>query len=350
MQVFELHFNPKNKEDKIFESFVYEPETAPEKKLGSLYMVGELSSALPRDSRFLDQLASVVKNEFYGAGLQKSGEQSLKKGLEKANQYLEKESRSGNVNWLGNLHFAILNFNDLVLNFTKVGGVKILLCRDGEFLDIGHNLEFQDVDPYPSRVFGNVALGKLAPTDKIIVLTKDLFSLFSQEGGFLNRLKDVSNEKDLKKILKMNRPLFKEEARGICLVVFCGAEYRLKQASEKARLSQKRPSFFVKFPKLPSKNKLMIAALSLILMIGFLIFNPPTEENPALTENKKNLELAKSKISMAENFLIFQEKEKAKELLLEAQTILSSLIEQNSPLKQEAVWLQETVQKYLREE
>ncbi|GAI13815.1 unnamed protein product, partial [marine sediment metagenome] len=46
MQVFELHFNPKLKEDQIFDSFVYEPENIYEKNLGSLYVIGELRNAL----------------------------------------------------------------------------------------------------------------------------------------------------------------------------------------------------------------------------------------------------------------------------------------------------------------
>ena len=39
MQIFEFHFNPKLKEDKVFDSFVYEPESSYEKKLGNLYII-----------------------------------------------------------------------------------------------------------------------------------------------------------------------------------------------------------------------------------------------------------------------------------------------------------------------
>ncbi len=65
MQIFELHFNPKLKEDQIFDSFVYEPENTYEKNLGSLYIVGELQNALPQNSKFLDDLAKIIKKNYY---------------------------------------------------------------------------------------------------------------------------------------------------------------------------------------------------------------------------------------------------------------------------------------------
>jgi hypothetical protein len=359
MQVFELHFNSKNKEDKIFDSFVYEPETVSEKRLGNLYIAGEFTKVLPQNFRFLDNLASVIKKEYYAASFQKSCEESLRGALKKANEFLDKEARKGNVNWLGNLHFAILNFKDFVLNFTKVGGMKILLSRDGELLDIGHNLEFQEADPYPLKVFGSVAIGKLAPNDKIILLTKDLFSVLTEKGDFLNQLKDISNEKELKKILKANKPAL-TEASGICLFMLIGEE---AQAMERVILNKKTPYFSLKWPKLPSlgfkfpkvkfsfglpnKNKLLILTLLLILIVGFFVFNSESEKNPIQAESEKKLELARSKVSMAENFFIFKEEERAKNLLREAQNILASLIEQNSPLKKEAVSLQKTVEGYL---
>ena len=61
MQIFELHFNPKLKEEQIFDSFVYEPENVYEKRLGSIYMVAELQNALPQNLKFLDELAKVIK-------------------------------------------------------------------------------------------------------------------------------------------------------------------------------------------------------------------------------------------------------------------------------------------------
>jgi len=61
MQVFELHFNPRGKEDLIFDSFCYEPENIFERRMGGLYMAGLLKNALPQNARFLDNLARTIK-------------------------------------------------------------------------------------------------------------------------------------------------------------------------------------------------------------------------------------------------------------------------------------------------
>lgn len=369
MQTFELHFNPKNgKEDKLFDSFVYEPENASEKRLGNLYIVGELTRAMPQNARFLDNLAQVLKKEYYAASLQKSCEASLKEALKKANEFLDKEARKGNVNWLGNLHFAVLNFKDYVLNFTKVGGIKILISRDGDLLDVGQNLEFQEADPYPLKVFGSVATGKLASGDKIILLTKDVFQKISENGSFLNKLKDISNEKELKEILKINK-LILSEVSGICLLLVMGTEEALsREPKEKITfLNKKRwwprfpsfklfPSFEFKLPQIrfpsvkiarPPKSISLIIALFLILAAGFFVFDSP-KEYELQTEDRQKLELAKSKVHMAENFMIFKEEEKSENLLLEAKNIIASLIQSNSLLQEEAASLQETIESYLK--
>ena len=67
MKFFEFHFNPKSKEDLVFDSFCYEPEKAYEKKLGNLYMVGLLNNTLPQNQRLLKRLAEVIKKKYYSS-------------------------------------------------------------------------------------------------------------------------------------------------------------------------------------------------------------------------------------------------------------------------------------------
>ena len=178
MRIFELHFNPEAKEDLIFDSFCYEPENVYEKRLGSLYMVGELRNTLPQNSRLLDNIAQVIKGKYYAFPLQ-TPEQSFKESLKKINEFLAGEVSKENVSWLGNLNFAVLSLKNFDLNFTKVGGLKILLLRAGQIIDIGRNLELQDIEPYPLKIFVNIVSGKLDVNDKILVLTKEVFEFLS---------------------------------------------------------------------------------------------------------------------------------------------------------------------------
>ena len=99
MQIFELHFNPKIKEDYFFDSFIYEPEKKYEKRLGNLYLVGEIKNANPKNSKFLENIANNIKEEYYSL-TSKSSQQSLTNTLKKTNEFLAKQLKMDNVSWL----------------------------------------------------------------------------------------------------------------------------------------------------------------------------------------------------------------------------------------------------------
>lgn len=240
-QVFEFHFNPKGKENTVFDSFCYEPENIYERKLGNLYIVGELSNVVSQNSQILNSLAQIIKREYYVKS-SFTPEQSLRESLKKANEFLSELSKKGEIGWLGNLNFAILSIKDFVLSFTKVGKARILLVRNGsylqttvgknslppkkirppEILDIGQNLEFQDIEPYPLKIFSSIAVGKLAPYDKIIILTRDIFEFFSKE-NLLKELALCNGGKEATKLFKMKEKILKELS-GICLLIILEPE------------------------------------------------------------------------------------------------------------------------------
>ncbi len=332
MRVFEFHFNPKSQEDKIFDSFIYESE---------LYMAGELSQALPQNSQFLNNLALTIKREY-------RTHSSLGEVLKKANEFLEKEAKAENVSWLGNLNFAVLSFKDFILNFTKVGNIKILLQREGELLDIGQNLEFQDTEPYPLKIFGNIAEGKLAQNDKVIILTKNVFSALTQKGNFFTELSRISDQKELKKLLKINKSIL-SEISGICLLLMVNEECP----------TSKIPVPKIKLPAVPKiklpapvgqtkKNLILILVLLSILAGSFFAFNSGRQEE--FQNAKSILSTAKSKAMMAENFLILKDEEKARALFEEARDALSPLTKIKTPLSKEALILQKSIDERLESE
>ena len=186
MQTFEFHFNPHLKLDLIFDSFCYEPENIYERRMGSLYLVGLLKNALPRNLRFLEKLQKVIKEKYYKSTIF-APEKSLRESLKEANEFLEGIAKRGDVSWLGNLGFAILCLKNFKLNFTKVGGMKIFLLRRGQIIDIDKKLKFQDIEPYPLKIFSNIVSGKLSEGDLILVLTKEIFDFF-QENLLLNEI------------------------------------------------------------------------------------------------------------------------------------------------------------------
>jgi len=181
MQVFEFHFNPKQKEGLIFDSYSYEPENIYEKRLGNLYMVGILKKALPKNFHLLEKLFKTVKQRYYKTTIF-TPEKSLKESLKESNELLEDIAKKGDVSWLGNLSFAVLNFKNFKMNFTKVGGMRIFLIRAGKIIDIDSKLKLEEIEPYPLRVFGNIVSGKLAEGDIVLVFTKEVLDFFQTEG------------------------------------------------------------------------------------------------------------------------------------------------------------------------
>jgi hypothetical protein len=391
-QVFELYFNPKLKEGLIFDSFCYTPTNVYEKRLGSLYLVGELGNALPQDARFLDNLAQVIKGKFYATPI-KSVENGLKDSLKKANEFLEGEVKKDNTSWLGNLNFSVLSIKNFDLNFTKVGKLKIFLLRGGEIIDLGKKLELQEIEPYPLKVFLNIVSGKLANGDLVFVLTKDLFNLFVNE-NFLTEIAKIQiegkfSEKELKKVLKEKEGI-SAEISGICLLISLQPEVLPKKAisfekEEKMitfgkifqpfinkiknlskiskRLIPKKPEikifplFGIKklFKEFPTrhqikfsnelKNKLiLILALIFFLILGFFIFQ--REKRISLKENEKIISQVQEKVNLAESFLTLKNEAKAQETFKEAWKEILPLTEEKNPLK-EAQSLKDQIEKNL---
>ena len=360
MQVFEFHFNPKLKPDLIFDSFCYEPENIYERKMGSLYMVGILKNTLPKNLQLLEKIAKLIKEEYYKKTIF-TPEKSLKESLKEANDFLEQIAKKGDVSWLGNLSFAVLSltsyqkpWSQVKLNFTKVGVIKIFLIRGRKIIDIDKKLRFQDIEPYPLKIFGNIVSGKLAENDLILVFTKEVFDFFQRE-NLLDEISKLSlfNEKNFKEILDK-----KKEAligiSGICLAIFLTKEI-LKEKREKIlpKISKEfslKEVFspylkFLKFPKIriPKldvealriktksliSNKKLILVLSFILVLLFGFIFAKLEERQKIKIYQKNLEEIEEKLSLAESFLILenpQTNEKANSLLKEGFEEISPIV------------------------
>jgi cell division protein FtsL len=355
MQIFELHFNPKAKKDYSFDTFIYRPEKASEKRMGGLYALGEVKSSLPQDLRLLNDLAENIKKNFYSSLVGKP-ETSLTNSLRSANSFLSEEVQRNNVHWLGNLGFAVLSIKGLELSFTKTGNIKILLARAGNIIDIGGGLEKQEIDPYPLKVFFNVISGKIEQSDLMMMMTEKVYDFLSKK-GLLSRLADKGGEieeKEIKEILPSS--LFKKEdgAETAGALMILAFKKELKKESPTTMLFQNQKSFswkgvfdpvlapirrlkrktFKKSPKKRTKKRIsvpfrlskkviLILLLLAILLLGFLIFRQSQENKKA--EAEKKISQVEKKIAEAENYSLFDQKEEANDLLKQAWKEISLL-------------------------
>jgi len=231
MKVFEFHFNPKLRSGLTFDSFCFEPDNVYEKRMGSLYLTGALKNILPQNVNFLDKLAKIIQKEYYRSTIVKP-EKALKESLKEANEFLEQVAKKGDVSWLGNLSFAALSLKNYQLNFTKVGDLKIFLLRSGKIIDIDQKLKFEEILPWPLKVFGNIVSGKLASDDVILVSTKEITDFLKKE----NLLQEIAkleqvNQKKLKEIFdkKKDNAL---KISGLCLVLALNQEAAAEEVAE----------------------------------------------------------------------------------------------------------------------
>ncbi len=385
MKLLELHFNPK-KENRAFDSFIYEPENIYEKRLGSLYLVGEIENATPKSYHLLNKLAKEIKKDYYKLA-SKNPDKALNETLKKANELLSEEVKKDNVHWMGNLSFAVLSLKNFKLNFTQTGSIKVVLIRKGIITDITEELGPREIEPYPLKIFFNTVSGKLSENDLILVLTKEIYS-FLKEKGIINKIAKLESyqPKEIKKQIPSRLFTKGEGAKvsGVCFAAFLKEEKSSsrKQISApekktsflhifkpvlsplkktKKSFSKIKPSFkkeekkkkkekFVFYSNIASaltavkksirvlrieRNVLLVLFLALILIIGFLLFKGAKESRKIGKEG--NIEEIKEKVIEAENFLVFKEKEKAKPLLEKAWSKLSSIeTEEAKALKERA--------------
>ena len=258
MKIFEFAFNPKKRRDRFFSVHSYKPSLK-EKAKGSLYIIGELDNALEFNERFLKRLSETVQTEYYNS-TQKTALRSLKVALKKVNEFLAQQKKKGNVDWLGNLHVAVLLFitvseKKTMFHLTKTGSIKISLMRQGIITDIGKNLE--KTSAKPGTVFENVASGSLIPNDSVTTITKEIFDIFLKEKA----LKEIGVLKEIKEFtdffLKRERMLKKISGVLVSFVI----------EKEEAKHSRIDKSLLPRLPSLPLglKRQLFLPSPSLML-------------------------------------------------------------------------------------
>ncbi|MCH7828444.1 hypothetical protein IH982_01065 [Patescibacteria group bacterium] len=265
MKIFEFAFNPKKRKDRFFEVFSYEPKSLKEKPKGSLYIIGELNNALEFNSRFLKRLSETIQREYYRSSL-KGAAPALKVALKAANHFLRDESKKGNVDWLGNLHLAVLLFitvkeKKTMFHLAKTGNIKISLVRQGMVVDVGKNLESSSHQP--GTVFGNLVSGALVPNDSITAASKEVFDVLSREKslGGIGTLQEAKQFREF--FSKRNRML--SLSSGVLVSFVIEEEVAKRSPINKSLLPRLRGQ--ASFPKprlmLPKGVKLSFLKLSL---------------------------------------------------------------------------------------
>jgi len=272
MENFQFFFNP-NSGDKVYDTFCFEPENKKEEKLGNLYMAG----ATNKGNLVLSLLAENIKDEYY-KNYEDSPIESLKKSLEKANEFLLSERVKNEVGWLDNLNFTVIAVDlDYHINFVKIGKLKTFILREDEILNIGTREEKIN----SNNIFQNIITANLMQGNKILTLNQDISDLFEKDNT-LERLTKCS-VKSINPIFKSKRELLKN-AFGFSLLIALSPNKR-----KLIRVSFPRINFpKISFPKINfsfldrliplqikeriKKSLISILILIILLILGSLLF------------------------------------------------------------------------------
>ncbi len=230
MQVFELYFNPKE-ETKVSESFHYKPKNVYERKIGRLYMVGELPDAEKKDAPLLQNIFHLAKEVYY-KDTSLPPERALKKTLKRVNGFIREKDYSGKIN------IALFSSKNFSLYMGKSGEMKLLLLNNGKTKDVSKELEDS-----PSGLFQNMISGKMKKNDKLVVLTPEVYRFFVK-GKILEEIsKEPLSEKISESIASTQKEKFPQTS-GVSLII--DHSISLKEGGKKLISGERKKRFSFK--------------------------------------------------------------------------------------------------------
>ncbi|MCX6763758.1 MAG: hypothetical protein NTZ97_03455 [Candidatus Moranbacteria bacterium] len=162
------------------ETFVIEPENISQEKLGTIFGIFEIADESEESSYIVNYLISVIKKEYF---LRTKGGafESFESALHKANLALSKLAEHGSVSWIGKFNGIIMAIEKSNVHLSQTGNASAFLLRSKIITEISEGLAPEGPEPNPLKTFVNISSGRLETGDKFILLTANVFDIFSIE-------------------------------------------------------------------------------------------------------------------------------------------------------------------------
>lgn len=362
MRVYEI--NLKEESEGTYNTSYFEPEDIYQSKSGSLFIASSLEESGIPQTQLLSRLSQTIKNSFYS---QKKGgvDKRLRASLKEGNEFLRQRLEDGSAEWMSSFGFATLALQKgeevMPTSFSRVGEVEMILLRAGETINLGEKAN-SEIEPYPLVVFSEVVSGSLTKKDRVLFLSKDVYSSFVKN-NILKKLARISflDKKTLSRVLA---PL--DDIEGfIFLVDLQESDEKIKKINIKrkkflpleeiksnktfkkikktkvlALIKEQLGSFpkikLPRIPKIPYK-KPTVLILSLLLLIGAGVFINQTERKIKKKEIISEIELIEEKSMKAKSHLLQDERVEANKLYTNALEDLNNLSPRLTPLAQEEI-------------
>lgn len=168
--------------------FNYSDKNVAKSSLGSLVGVFEVADRNEDSVFIVNFLTSVAKTEYF-SNLRRGSIESFEASLHKINLALAELVKDGHIAWLGKFHGAIGVLEKNNLHFSVTGKAQIVLLRNGNLAEISDGLASSESNIHPLKTFVEISSGRLAPHDKIILTSPELFDLLTPEDLEKNALR-----------------------------------------------------------------------------------------------------------------------------------------------------------------
>ena len=158
--------------------FSVSPENVTQEHLGRLVGVFSVSDRSDSSAYIGNVIASVAKKEYF-ANTRRDAIEGFESSLHRANLALSEIVKNGDTRFMGRLHGVLAAIEDDRIHFSVTGNAAILLFRDGSLMDIGEGLASEDAATHPLKTFVEISSGQLLPGDCLLLVSPEIFTLFS---------------------------------------------------------------------------------------------------------------------------------------------------------------------------
>ena len=133
------------------------------KKLGGLFIVGQVKPETDETSYMISLVASLAKREYYSKS-ELGPKEAFSGTLKKINEVLEDFFKNKDVKI--NIGIFIVAGENIFIS--RIGKFKIILARDGEDIDVLNNINLFSKEHIQEKEFSNIISGKIMAKDRIL--------------------------------------------------------------------------------------------------------------------------------------------------------------------------------------
>lgn len=160
-------------------SFVAAPENITQESLGELVGVFSVSDRSEASAYIVNMLASIARKEYF-ANPRRGAIESFESALHRMNVALAELVKNDQTDWIGSIHGAIAVLEKGNIHFSVTGEGRIFLFRNDALLDISEGLASEDAAMHPLKTFVEISSGRLSTGDCLLLVSPELFELFSE--------------------------------------------------------------------------------------------------------------------------------------------------------------------------